>query len=1052
MLKYALLSLLFTSMSAMARIDLWSDDFERSNLNGGPQKYTVTPIGSRGEAGIGTYIANSGSRSMFICCDEVYVTSDPMDLSASNYAEVNFWLRSGSDNYSEWPSSSDDLRLDVLLDNGSWQALQLWEGGGSLGGDTYNVYARIPVAGLHSNFRFRFYQADGSGSSFTRRDFWHIDDLKVTDFEVGTTRYPLFEDQFERNFLLSPPPGGTLPDWYVTIFDGNFTSQISNHTAETGTRSMFTCCGERTTTTRSIDLSGETFVELEYWIRYGDDNFSGTDAITPGNYDSEDPSAAELYVQIYLPDGTWRTIDFHDPSASNSGEIYRYEARVPDDALHSNFRLRFYQADGTTSLFRRYDFYHIDNVYVGTRDDTSSAVHHFRLSYNSAALTCNPQDVTIQVCEDASCSGLYTDPVDIVLSPTGWVGGNAVTITGGSGVASLARTTAGTVDLDVVSSIPLMTGSNNRCSIDGGPYTPSCSLTFADSGFLVDVPDIIAGKGTAAATIQAVRKSDNAPQCVPAFANVTKNVDFWTSYDIPASGSMVTSMGGVAVSGNNLLPTTLSLNFDSNGEAVLPSLNYYDAGQKSLYARYVGTGADLGLIMEGSDPYIARPAGLCVDTGSSCTSGAATCGVFGTAGAPFPVSITAVAWESDSDSDFCSDNSGTPNYNSGGNITLSSNLLAPIPGNPGVTEPTEYNHLSSNGTGGENVVSMTQSEVGVFTFSATPPLYLGAALGSTSSTTPVTYTSQPTGRFIPDHFEVSASDVGEFSPACPTGNTYTGQSFDWLIAPTIAITAFNGASPKAVTENYTHDDFRRLAAANVADNITYPTEDNATDGNDGSRMQLSGVPDTQFNDGSISVSGAGQMEYVFSAADSLAYLRNSAAEINTFSPDLVFEIGSAISDGEANVNNTVNFTPDGSSVDVRFGRMIVEDSYGPENSNLTLPMSMEYFADGEYVLNTFDSCSTWNSANASVDSLSSILPGSGAVSSGTTGSNGLELAAPTTVAGTPDTGDATVIYDAPFWLEGDFNGDGNFNNDPSATSTFGVYRGHERVIYKKELR
>ena len=74
MLKYALLSLLFTSMSAMARIDLWSDDFERSNLNGGPQKYTVTPIGSRGEAGIGTYIPNSGTRSMFLCCDEVYFT------------------------------------------------------------------------------------------------------------------------------------------------------------------------------------------------------------------------------------------------------------------------------------------------------------------------------------------------------------------------------------------------------------------------------------------------------------------------------------------------------------------------------------------------------------------------------------------------------------------------------------------------------------------------------------------------------------------------------------------------------------------------------------------------------------------------------------------------------------------------------------------------------------------------------------------------------------------------------------------------------------------
>ncbi len=1052
MLRYALLFLLFTSMSAVARVDLWSDDFERNNLNGGPQKYTVTPIGSRGEAGIGTYIANSGTRSMFICCDEVYVTSDPIDLSASNYAEVNFWLRSGSDDYSEWPSSGDDLRLDVLLDNGSWQALQLWEGGGSTGGDTYNVYAKIPTAGLHSNFRFRFYQADGSGSSFTRRDFWHIDDLKVTDFEVGTTRYPLFSDDFERNLLMTPPPGETLPDWYVTIFDGNFTSQISNHTAETGSRSMYTCCGERTTTTRSIDLSGETFVELEYWIRYGDDNFSGTDAVTFGNYDSEDPSAAEVYVQIYLPDGTWRTIDFHDPAASNSGEAYRYEARVPDDALHSDFRLRFYQADGTTSIFKRYDFYHIDNVYVGTRDDTSSAVHHFRFSYNSAALTCNPQDVTIQVCEDASCSSLYTDPVDIVLSPTGWVGGNAVTITGGSRVVSLARTTAGTIDLDVVSSVPVMTGSTNRCSIDGGSFTPSCSLTFSDSGFLVNVPDIISGKATSAATIQAVRKSDSAAECVPAFANVTKNVNFWTSYDIPASGTMATSLGGAAVSGNSLTPTTLAMNFDAIGQAALPDLNYLDAGQKSLYARYVGTGADLGLIMEGSDSYIARPAGLCVDTGSICTSGSAACGVFGVAGVSFDVDITAVAWESDGDSNFCSGNSGTPNYNSGGNVVLSSSLLAPNPGSPGAVEPTGYNHLAANGSGGKNTVGLAQSEVGVFTFSATPPLYLGAALGSTSSTTPVTYTSQPTGRFIPDHFEVAVSDMGEFSSGCPTDNTYTGQSFNWLIAPAVIFTAYNAATPKAITENYTHNDFRRLTAANVADNITYPTEDNLTDGSDGNRMQLSGAPDTQFNDGTISVAGAGQTEYVFSAADSLAYLRSSVAEINPFNPNLVFEIDSTVTDGEVSVNNAVNITPDGSDVDIRFGRLIVEDSYGPENSDLTLPMHTEYYQDGEYILNTFDSCTGWSSVNASVNSLSSVQTDSDTLSSGSSGSDGIRLTAPTNVAGTPDIGDAAVTYDAPAWLEGDFNGDGNFNNDPSATATFGIYRGHERVIYKKEVR
>lgn len=1035
-------------LSVHARVDLWSDDFERSTLNGGTHTYLVAPIGSRGEAGIGTYIANSGSRSMYICCDEVYVISDVMDLSGSNYAEVSFWLRSGSDNYSEWPSSGDDLRLDVLLDNGSWQALQLWEGGGSSGGDTYNVYAKIPAAGLHSSFRFRFYQADGSGSASTRRDFWHIDDLKVTDFEVGTTKYPLFYDDFERNLLMTPPPGEVLPDWYVTIFDGNFTSQISNHTAETGTRSMFTCCGERTTTTRSIDLSGETFAEMEYWIRYGDDSFSGTDAITPGNYDSEDPSAAEVYVQIYLANGTWRTIDFHDPSASNSGEIYRYEARVPDDAMHSDFRLRFYQADGTTLLFRRYDFYHIDNVYVGTRDDTSSAIDHFRLSYNSAALTCNPQDITIQVCEDATCSSLYTDPVDVVLTPTGWVGGNAVTISGGSDVLSFARTTAGTVTLGVASSVPVASGGGVQCSIDGGAYSSGCSLTFADSGLLVSVPDLISGKAITNATIQAVRKSDNSAECTPAFANVTKNVNFWTSYDIPASGTMSTTLGGAAVSGNSVLPTTLSLNFDGTGLATLPALNYMDAGQKSLHARYVGTGSDLGLIMDGSDSYVARPVGLCVDTGSSFSGPYASWGVFGTAGVSFPMNVSAVAWQSDPDSDLCDGNSVTPNYQSGGNVDLSSTLLAPSPGVNGVISPTAYNHSGS----GVNVVNLAQSEVGVFTFDANPPLYFGAALGSTSSTTRQAFSSQATGRFIPDHFEASLVDAGEWSPTCPSENTYTGEAIDWLITPKVVFTAFNGASPKAETLNYTHDDFRKLTASNVAPSVTYPTEDAAAVGTGGAPLQLTGAPGTQFNDGTLTVIAPGQMQYEFSIMDTVTYQRNASAEVNPFEPALEFEVGSAISDGEASVQNQIDFTADGSGVDMRFGRLIVEDSYGPETNSLILPLHTEYFLNGAYQPNTLDSCTTWDNANATVSAMSSVQAGSGTLGSGTSGSDGITLTAPTAVPGTPDTGDATVTYDAPSWLEGDFDNDGNFGDDPEATATFGVYRGHERVIYRKEVR
>ena len=186
--------------------------------------------------------------------------------------------------------------------------------------------------------------------------------------------------------------------------------------------------------------------------------------------------------------------------------------------------------------------------------------------------------------------------------------------------------------------------------------------------------------------------------------------------------------------------------------------------------------------------------------------------------------------------------------------------------------------------------------------------------------------------------------------------------------------------------------------------------------------------------------------------DTVTYQRNASAEVNPFEPALEFEVGSAISDGEASVQNQIDFTADGSGVDMRFGRLIVEDSYGPETNSLILPLHTEYFLNGAYQPNTLDSCTTWDNANATVSAMSSVQAGSGTLGSGTSGSDGITLTAPTAVPGTPDTGDATVTYDAPSWLEGDFDNDGNFGDDPEATATFGVYRGHERVIYRKEVR
>ena len=61
---------------------------------------------------------------------------------------------------------------------------------------------------------------------------------------------------------------------------------------------------------------------------------------------------------------------------------------------------------------------------------------------------------------------------------------------------------------------------------------------------------------------------------------------------------------------------------------------------------------------------------------------------------------------------------------------------------------------------------------------------------------------------------------------------------------------------------------------------------------------------------------------------------------------------------------------------------------------------------------------------------------------------GLELVAP----GADKTGDVTVTYPVPRWLQDDYNLDGTLTDpeSPASLATFGVYRGHDRVIYWRE--
>lgn len=408
-----------------------------------------------------------------------------------------------------------------------------------------------------------------------------------------------------------------------------------------------------------------------------------------------------------------------------------------------------------------------------------SQIDHFELSHSGQALTCNPETVVIKACADANCSRLVAEQVSASLSLTpdtasnGWVGGSQLTFSGGSTTTRLHNNTAGTVTMGVASSTPAFQHPT-LCQAGGGvPSVAACTLSFADSGFLFDVPDTLANKPQDV-VISAVKKDDATKQCVPGFAGVSKPVSFWGSYVTPnanAFGSQIRIDGNpVSTYAANVASpagTVINVNFDSQGKATLKRVNYPDAGQMRLNARHDGSGDTAGLVMTGSDLFVSRPVGLCITpTQGACAAGDASCPVFKKTGEDFQLNIAAVAWQADDDKDLCRDNLATPNF-ALANIALGSELVAPKPGEEAVVGTASYDHSNAKGSNNLNPVGQSVNEVGVFRMTAMPPTlgYFGYTIPAASSV--------PVGRFIPVDFNLVS---GNIVPACEAFS-YMGQPF-----------------------------------------------------------------------------------------------------------------------------------------------------------------------------------------------------------------------------------------------------------------------------------
>ncbi|MCK4622819.1 MAG: hypothetical protein KAT62_11470 [Desulfuromonadales bacterium] len=544
---------------------------------------------------------------------------------------------------------------------------------------------------------------------------------------------------------------------------------------------------------------------------------------------------------------------------------------------------------------------------------------------------------------------------------------------------------------------------------------------------------------SAAVSIQAVRADATAQTCVAdgGFAGTNKTISFWSSYSNPTSGTEQVSIGGTDVATSSP-GTGISLIFDVSAIANF-TVNYPDAGQIQLDARYEGvTGSEEeGLVMLGNDSFAVRPVGLCVysdDANADCASGNGSCSEFKKVDEVFNLKVKGLCWELSGDTDFCSGNPTTQNFQLN-SIPITHNLVAPSGAgvSSGMIGVSSIDISAADN--GEHVISnQTVSEVGVFTFTATPPVYFGVPLPAA--------TSENIGRFTPDHFMTSITNNGVLQDGC-SGFTYSGQTFSYVSSnfPEMLITATDSAGNTTV--NY-RDDFVKLTDPATQISMPAVTADASHTGTLGTPLALTWAPSShlvQNDDGTLAFT----LE-----VDQFTYMREDNALVAPFTSDIQLSVTSVVdSDGIAATGLPSAFSPTGT--EIRYGQMQLQNAYGPETLPLTIPVLTEYYDGNGFLLNSLDNCTSYDALHLFLSSFQGNLTSSDTAASGTgillSGiGNNLNLSAP----GAGNEGSVDLTLDLSQATGADMEWLQPGGNNPAAKATFGIFKGNQRLIYMRE--
>jgi len=548
----------------------------------------------------------------------------------------------------------------------------------------------------------------------------------------------------------------------------------------------------------------------------------------------------------------------------------------------------------------------------------------------------------------------------------------------------------------------------------------------------------------------------------------TKTIRFYTTYVNPTTGTVNMTINGTNIaSSSSATATTQSITF-TNGAATVTG-NYKDAGMLSLNVIDTSTGGPTGasgnFIVVPAQFAINLPGNSATQTASPSSAAVTACladSAFSKAGDAFTVNVQAQTAQG-----VVTPNFGNETSPEGVSLT-SGALLAPAGGRNGSTNAGVIANGSTftkvNGSGspftGRYFTGTTFSfdEVGCIN------LVAGIASGNYLAAGGNVTVSQVVGRFTPDHFS-AAGNTPEFTTVNINSNgsfTYLGQGFNYLTVPVLTVTA--NAAAGTTTQNYTGS-FWKLSSSTFAPvyNEGYYA---VVAGDSIPALTFVGtVPTPVFVD-----NGNGTGTYTYSGGSALQIQKPASP-----SPQLTAEIQlniATIKDsdnvactGTGCVSNGYPFglttsgngilfsgTGTGNGKQFLYGRLAVVDANGLESASLTMPMQTQYYTDKGFVLNTYDSTTSFTGGVSSLV----ITPSTGLSTTATlpappTFVNGvlnISFSAPNisgnaSVEANLTSGGANLI-----WLE--YPWPSSTNNCPVGQAVFGVSQGNPRIIYSKE--